>query len=264
MRKTALVFFPIFALVAVSCASLVHGAPAEKRIGPATSPRMGRAVAPPAAEPLPKARPLVVPPALQQSQLRVTLGEVKPAAGARLSIRAAKVRFVAPSTVPTARVAFTYIGPTSQTAPLASGVVRRQVGLKLRALNGCNLVYAMWRFEPVNELVVSVKHNPGKTTHAECGVSGYSDIAAVTSVKPPQVTAGSKHTLDAQLTGEKLRVLADATLVWEGTLPKMNFDGPSGLRTDNASIDFDYAAQAAPLSAVSSALPGLSFLASED
>ena len=263
MRKLAFTY-PVFAVVAVSCASLVQGAPSEKRVGPVATSRASRTVLPRAGEPTAQARPLVVPPSLQQSQLRVTLGEVKPAAGARLGIRAAKVRFVAPSTVPTARVAFTYLGPTSKSAPLASGLVRRQVGLKLRALNGCNLVYAMWRFEPVNELVVSVKQNPGKTLHAECGVNGYSDIAAAKRVEPPAVLVGSKHTLDAQLLGEKLIVLADAALVWEGTLPKLTFDGPSGLRTDNASIDFDYAAQAAPLSNVSNSLPGLSFLSSED
>jgi hypothetical protein len=38
---------------------------------------------------------------------------------------------------------FTYLGSTENEARLGSGELRRQFGLKLRAHDACNLVYAM-------------------------------------------------------------------------------------------------------------------------
>jgi hypothetical protein len=49
--------------------------------------------------------------------------------------------------------------------------MRRQSGLKLRAQNGCNLVYAMWRSEPESKLGVSVTRNPGLNASSERGNS---------------------------------------------------------------------------------------------
>jgi hypothetical protein len=39
----------------------------------------------------------------------------------------------------------TYLGHTRDVARLGSGAMREQFGLKLRAHDACNLVYAMWR-----------------------------------------------------------------------------------------------------------------------
>jgi hypothetical protein len=60
-------------------------------------------------------------------------------------------------TPPFAEAHFTYLGSTGNEARLGSGELRRQFGLKLRAEDACNLVYAMWRIEPESKLVVSVK-----------------------------------------------------------------------------------------------------------
>ncbi len=73
-------------------------------------------------------------------------------------------------------VHFTYLGSTGNEARLGSGELRRQFGLKLRAQDACNLVYAMWRIEPESKLVVSIKSNPGQHTSAECGNRGYRNI----------------------------------------------------------------------------------------
>ena len=43
-----------------------------------------------------------------------------------------------------ASLAFRYLGPTATVRELASGQARHQVGLKLRAQDGCNVVYVMW------------------------------------------------------------------------------------------------------------------------
>ncbi|HSP77813.1 MAG TPA: hypothetical protein VLQ93_04755, partial [Myxococcaceae bacterium] len=109
-----------------------------------------------------------------RKRIRVTLGELEPGVEGRLRITKPKVRAVVPAA--RARVAelrFTYLGATREVAPLRSGELRRQVGLKLRAQDGCNVVYVMWRIAPKAGVVVSVKHNPGKHRHAECGNGGY-------------------------------------------------------------------------------------------
>jgi hypothetical protein len=58
----------------------------------------------------------------------------------------------------------------------------------------------------------------------------------------PAVRDGSSHTLRAVLEGEALAVWADGELVWEGSLPPqlLDFDGPVGLRTDNAAVELEY------------------------
>ena len=136
---------------------------------------------------------------------------------------------------------FEYLGHTKKDKPLGSGEIRRQFGLKLRAQNGCNLVYAMWRIEPKQELVISVKSNPGQQTHAECGTRGYTNIKPEHSEALPHLSKGSRHTLRAMMEGSALRVFVDNKSVWEGDVgaAALEFDGPVGVRTDNARFKFE-------------------------
>src|SRR5262249_42847765 len=77
---------------------------------------------------------------------QVTKGSVAALNGVRVRVSEPKMRAVAPdSDGNAAELRFVYQGPTSETTALASGEVRRQLGLKLRAQNGCNLLYVMWR-----------------------------------------------------------------------------------------------------------------------
>ena len=147
-------------------------------------------------------------------------------------------------TAPAAEIHFRYLGPTAATKPLASGEVRRQIGLKLRARDTCNVVYVMWHIEPDVRLVVAVKRNPGQGTHAECGTRGYVNLRPRRRAPVAAVRGGSSHTLRAVLQGETLTVWADGVLVWEGSVPPklLDFDGPVGLRTDNAALELDYSA----------------------
>lgn len=139
-----------------------------------------------------------------------------------------------------AEMAFAYHGASRDVAPLASGELRRQIGLKLRAQDTCNVIYVMWHAEPTPGVFVSVKRNPGKSTHAECGAGGYLNLAPRARTQSPEMTRDGVHVMRADLDGRTLRVLADGVLVWEGDLPDaaFEFDGPAGVRADNGVFDF--------------------------
>lgn len=139
-------------------------------------------------------------------------------------------------------MAFVYRGPSPQAAPLASGELRRQIGLKLRARDTCNLVYVMWHMEPSPKIEVSVKSNPGRRTHEECGDRGYAFVSpSWTSPDLRPIHAGERHTLRASIRGTNLDVAADGRAIWVGKLPQQAFafDGPIGVRSDNAAVDFE-------------------------
>jgi hypothetical protein len=185
---------------------------------------------------------------VEPKRMKVTQGAMEPLSDGRLLIEAPKVRAVlstpetprpqAAMTSERARVAelrFTYLGATREQVPLRSGEMRRQVGLKLRAQDGCNVVYVMWRLEPKAGLVVSVKHNPGMHRSDDCGNGGYETVRPSRKSPVPELAPGEGHTLRAEFQGAKLMVKVDDQPVWEGTLPAeaLTFDGPVGLRTDN-------------------------------
>ena len=96
------------------------------------------------------------------------------------------------------------------------------------------------RIAPQSKLVVSVKKNPGMHTSAECGVKGYTDIVPTSSVPISTWTVGQTHVLSATITGSKLKAYADGKEVWSGDLgaPVLAFDGPVGLRSDDARFRF--------------------------
>ena len=133
---------------------------------------------------------------------------------------------------------FTYLGSTGNEARLGSGELRRQFGLKLRAQDACNLVYAMWRIEPESKLVVSVKSNPGQHTSSLCGNRGYRNIKPRHSTPVPALRSGDTHALRAEMTGSEMEVFVDNSLVWQGSVgaDALDFDGPVGIRSDNARL----------------------------
>jgi hypothetical protein len=134
---------------------------------------------------------------------------------------------------------FIYRGDTEAVRELASGQARRQLGLKLRAVNGCNLVYVMWRLDPTPKLEVSVKLNPGARDHGECGANGYTKVRAIRTWKVPVLAAGDQHTLRAAIAGDQLTAWIDDRVAWRGTLPASarTLKGPAGLRSDNLAFD---------------------------
>ena len=178
---------------------------------------------------------------VSKANLCVTEGSIEETPDHRLSVNVPKMRaYVNAYTQPVAQMQFTYLGATPNDVPLGSGEMRRQFGLKLRAEDACNLVYAMWRIEPESKLVVSVKSNPGEHTSAQCGNRGYQNIKPVHSSPLPSLRSGETRTLRAEMNGAEVRVFADGSLVWEGSVgaDALGFEGPVGIRSDNARLEF--------------------------
>ena len=142
-------------------------------------------------------------------------------------------------------VRFAYLGPTAEVSRLGNGEIRSQFGIKLRAQDTCNIVYVIWHFAPKQGVAVSVKRNPGQRTHEDCLDHGYiNNIRPRVALVPPPVRPGEPHTLSASMNGSDLTVIADNRVVWAGDLGPvaLEFDGPVGLRSDNAHVLFDFLA----------------------
>jgi hypothetical protein len=181
-----------------------------------------------------------------RESLCVTEGSIETGTGDRLLVNVPKMRaYVTAWTSQSAELRFTYLGPTGHEAALGSGKMRRQFGLKLRAQDPCNLVYAIWRIDPESKLVVSVKRNPTQHTSAECGNHGYTNIKPRKASAVPRMKPGESHTLRAEMKNDELRVFADDREVWEGEVgaDAARLDGPIGIRSDNARLEFDFKAR---------------------
>jgi hypothetical protein len=179
---------------------------------------------------------------ISKANLCVTEGAIDELPGGELSVSVPKMRaYLKEATQPVVEARFQYLGSTGNEARLGSGELRRQFGLKLRAQDACNLVYAMWRIEPEAKLVVSVKTNPGQHTSAQCGNRGYRNIKPARSTPVPVLRPSQTHTLRAEMDGADLKVFADNTLVWEGSVgaEALAFNGPVGIRSDNAHLQLE-------------------------
>ena len=177
-----------------------------------------------------------------RGDLCVTEGTIEKAPGDRLSVDVPKMRaYVNAHTAQSIEVRFTYRGPTKKESALGSGEQRRQFGLKLRAHDPCNLVYAMWRIDPESKLVVSVKRNPTQHTSGECSNHGYQNVKPRKAADAPHLRPGETHTLRAEMNKDELRVFVDDHQVWEGEIgpEAANLEGPIGIRSDNASLEFN-------------------------
>ena len=179
-------------------------------------------------------------------ELTTTAGEVAPLGADAFAIRSPMLRAEL-GRVPraAAEVAFVYRGPSASDARLASGELRRQIGLKMRARDTCNVLYVMWHIEPAAGIVVSLKSNPGQSRHAECGDRGYSLLRSTSSEPVSPVEPGQRHVLGAEIRGQELWVTTDGTPSWVGRLPAaaFEFDGPVGLRADNGAFEVELRAE---------------------
>jgi hypothetical protein len=185
--------------------------------------------------------------AIGRESLCVTEGALDKGPKDRLAVNATKMRaYVNASTSQSIEAHFTFLGPTAEESKLGSGATRVQFGLKLRAQDACNLVYAMWRFEPESKVVVSVKRNPSQTKSSECGNRGYQNIKPRRAVAVPALRPGDSHSFGAEIEGEQLHVFLDNTEVWDGNLgpDAKGLKGPLGIRSDNARLALDLKAGA--------------------
>jgi len=183
---------------------------------------------------------------VQPSDFDVPDGKIEKAAEDRLMVSTKEMRATLKfQTSQKVTVKFTYLGPTKEVSRLGNGEVRSQFGIKLRAQDTCNIVYIMWHFSPDQKIAVSVKRNPGKRTHEDCLDNGYiNNIKPRVSAPPPLVHPDQPHTFSACMSGSNLTVTADNRVVWQGDLGPvaLEFDGPVGLRSDNAHVVFDFLA----------------------
>lgn len=174
----------------------------------------------------------------------VTNGKIENAPHGRLMVSTKEMRAVLKHPTPqNVALKFTYLGPTAEVSRLGSGEVRSQFGIKLRAQDNCNLVYIMWHFAPDQKIAVSVKRNPGESTHEQCLDHGYiNKFKPRVSVPAAAVRPNQPHKLAASMKGSDLTVVADDRIVWQGDLGPvaLTFDGPVGLRSDNAQVAFDF------------------------
>jgi hypothetical protein len=175
-------------------------------------------------------------------QVCVTLGEIRTTTDGRLEIDSDASRAVSrQGDDDYAGLVFEYLGPSRTESKLASGNVKRQLGLKLQAEDSCNVVYVMW---PVDggPLEVSSKVNPGKVSHAECGVKGYVLSEARHKKPVAPIVVGQPRRLEARVENRVLQVLIDGEVVWSGDAGRRtgNLFGYSGLRTDNVHIRFKW------------------------
>jgi hypothetical protein len=177
---------------------------------------------------------------LSRAQLCVTEGALEPGADEAFTVTTPKMRAAARVPVgDAAEMRFTYLGPTVAQSTLGSGAVREQLGLKLRALDACNLVYVMWRLTPEPRLVVQTKSNPGQHLSRECTNHGYRTVKPRLSASLPALTPGQSQTLGAQLLGSELRASVDGRTVWQGELGSAGASGgPVGVRSDNVRLTF--------------------------
>lgn len=167
--------------------------------------------------------------------LCVTKGEL---AGAR--VEAPTFRAVVPGhDGDAASIKFVVRGPTVKTRALASGSNRRQLGLKLRAKDGCNLVYVMWRLDPKPKIEVEIKRNPGARTARDCGARGYTRLEPTSVGVLPSLEEGVEHELRAEIIGDELVAWIDERLMWRGDLPgkARELSGPAGVRSDNLAFE---------------------------
>jgi len=184
-----------------------------------------------------------------QRALTVTSGAIETLPSGQLLTRSAQMRAVQRDGgrhARSARLRFRYREPSAETIPLGSGQIRRQIGLKLRAGDPCNLLYVMWREFPEHAIVASVKRNPGQTTSAQCGNRGYTDIARVPMPTSAATADHTTHLLVARTRAHPdgtmgFVVVADGRAVVQLRIPAAlagTLRGPIGVRSDNGVYRF--------------------------
>lgn len=200
-----------------------------------------------AAAPAPAKAPAWTP--VRAAQLDVTLGALATASPRATAMATADPGMRAVQQDGRARPAdvrlrFTRSGDSRTLTPLGSGLIRRQIGLKLRAADPCNLVYAMWRTGDEPGISVQVKRNPGQTTSAACGNRGYTTVANLPL--PASSALTRTHVLEARtrvLTGGRLllQLTADGTVLKPLRVAAdlvAGLAGPAGVRSDNGAYRF--------------------------
>jgi|GEM_PF-610703 len=231
LRSALTCAHPASLLIALGSANAcVHteGKPPIRPVGAATPPQE-------------KQRSALIP--TTPTDLLVTSGSIEPLGTSRFAIRHESLRAQLRTTsCMRAELSFVYRGATARQTALASGELRRQIGIKLRGRDPCNVIYVMWHLSPIPALQVSVKYNPGQSEHAQCGDRGYHFVQPVWSASTDLVVRErERYTLSVQIEDACLRVWVNHLVSWVGGLPwqAVAIDGPTGIRSDNGEFDVE-------------------------
>ncbi len=110
-----------------------------------------------------------------------------------LAVDDAKMRAIVPAPAAGNRGAVFIWSPGSHRGDLGARLRRGSappvLGRGCGRQDPCNLVYAVWRFEPTPEVVVQVKSNPGEHESSACGAYGYVTVRR-TQVSPVEALGG--------------------------------------------------------------------------
>lgn len=138
----------------------------------------------------------------------------------------------------TCGLVFQYNGPAEGASGFASGAAYKQVCLKLRNQNACNLLYVIWRLD-ARQVMVQVKTNLSMVFSSQCGADGYRTLTPAFTA-PTKALSLEWHEMIAQCDGDWLNVLTDNEVVWRGHLTSdvMSLTGGVGVRSDNISMRF--------------------------
>jgi len=193
---------------------------------------------------LPSPRPVTE---ISRKRFKVTLGSMDQTRSKFLLTRSSKMRAVERSgTYSSAKLRVRYKAPSKKTSYLGSGGYKRQIGLKLRASSGCNLLYLMWQIEPTEKFVVLSKINPGMTRHAQCGNENYTNIATLSVPTALTLSTHKTRKLQGDLSftrdGIKLHIFVDDKFFKTVPIPRSLLPpaGPVGVRSDNGQFIFRY------------------------
>lgn len=131
-----------------------------------------------------------------------------------------------------------YFGPSTEPGTLDSGILRRQIGLKLRSADPCNLLYVMREVDPEHRIFVQAKMNPGMKTSDECGSNGYINLGD--TPVDPAVLGKLSATFRTVIGVEQLEVRENGKLMLsiaiDGPLSKLK--GHYGVRSDSGRFVF--------------------------
>lgn len=136
-----------------------------------------------------------------------------------------------------------YNGKTRKKKPLKSGIIERQVCLKLKSPNTCNVLYICWNGVDIGEEFINIqtKRNASILKRkcrglGKCDGEGYDQPIATIQLQNKTLLDQKFHTLSAQIvkSEKRLIVCVDNAIVYRGLfdLP-IELNGTSGIRSQN-------------------------------
>jgi hypothetical protein len=122
--------------------------------------------------------------------------------------------------------------------------MRRQIGIKLRAQDTCNIAGANWHIETDARVAVAVKRNGGRHTNAQRSAQGYLNMKPMRDRNAPAIGQDEWHELKAVLSDSSLPFWTNGQVAWDGSVaaPLALIEGPVGPRSDHGRFELEFLA----------------------